>query len=280
MNWEKIKKIVIWILIGMNVVLFGFNSKKDQKYILSSERERAIYSVLARHNIGMYTQAVSRFDDMRRISVEIPEFSRDELAEDFFPGEESEYIVEDDWMGIAAESGEIMFKDEEFEYYSYAQGQKIPDFSEEGAREAAEGFVKSHGKTFENFQPENVEKVGESYVCTYAGVYKGYRIFCMNLTVSVNEYGVRGAAGSLFSIRGYYGLSSPICAPDEALMTLLHSIETDGQTRFITEMDLGYDLQESGDVSGNLKLVPCYYMYLQGESRPIIVDAYTNEIKS
>ena len=120
----------------------------------------------------------------------------------------------------------------------------------------------------------------ESYVCTYAGVYKGYRIFCMNLTVSVNEYGVRGAAGSLFSIRGYYGLSSPICAPDEALMTLLHSIETDGQTRFITEMDLGYDLQESGDVSGNLKLVPCYYMYLQGESRPIIVDAYTNEIKN
>ena len=63
-------------------------------------------------------------------------------------------------------------------------------------------------------------------------------------------------------------------------MTFIHNMEKSGETKFITETDIGYDIQESGDISGVLKLVPCYYIYVQGEKDPVVVNAYTNEIKN
>ncbi len=279
MNWEKIKMIVIWILIGMNVILFGFNYKVNQKYVLSAEREKAIYSVLAKNNVGMYTELVTRFDDMRRISVEIPDFTRESLAQMFFPGEEAEYYVEDDWNVIMCKSGQISFKNENFEFVSFTGTGKIAPFNIETAEKAAEEFVSSF-PIFENIVLRSIEESGNRYVCKYMGQYKNHRIFCMDLTVFVGGDGIEKASGSLFHIQGYYGVNTSICAPDEALMTFVHNMKKTGDTKFITEIDIGYDIQESGDISGLLKLVPCYYIYVQGENEPVIVDAYNNEIKN
>ena len=279
MNWEKIKMIVIWILIGMNLVLFGFNYKVNQKYVLSAEREKAIYSVLARSNVGMYTEMVPRFDDMRRISVEIPDFSRENLTQMFFPGEEVEYYVEDDWNVIMGETGQVSTKNENFEFVSFSGTGSIENLTADTAEEAAESFVATY-PVFENIVLRSVENDGNRYICRYTGQYKKHRIFCISLTVYVDKNGIEQANGSLFHIQGYYGVNTPICAPDEALMTFVHNMEKTSETKFVTEIDIGYDIQESGDISGLLKLVPCYYIYVQGVSRPVVIDAYTNEIKN
>lgn len=279
MNWEKIKKIVIWILVGLNVMLFGLNYKKDQKYLLSAEREKAIYSVLAKNNIGIYTELKGRFEPMRQISVEIPRFSRDGIAEMFFSGEEVEFSAEDDWTVIMGQSGQVMYRDNEISFVSNEGSGYIEEFSEEKAMEASEKFISEKASVFKNIELDSIEKSNDGFICKYIGSYKDNRIFCMDLSICVRKEGVMWAEGSIFDIQGYYGISSEICAHDEALMTLIHSLDKEGPTNFITEVSIGYDLQDSRDISGSFKLIPCYYIYIQGRNMPVVINAYTNEIK-
>ena len=50
--------------------------------------------------------------------------------------------------------------------------------------------------------------------------------------------------------------------------------------RYIEDIEMGYDFQSAGENydPADIKLVPCYRVYVSGEETPYTVNAYTNEI--
>lgn len=112
----------------------------------------------------------------------------------------------------------------------------------------------------------------------------GNKIFCSYARVKVTQEGVISMSAVCFDIGGFVGNKNAICAPDEALLTLVHELKpaSDGKAWFITKMEIGYDIEESGEIAGDggLPLIPCYYIYLQDMEDPVVINAYTNRIKT
>ena len=50
MDWEKIKKIFIYILVLVNIDLFTVNYKNTQKYTMTAEEEKAVFKLLSKNN--------------------------------------------------------------------------------------------------------------------------------------------------------------------------------------------------------------------------------------
>lgn len=284
MDWDKAKKIIIFVLIMLNMVLCGLNYKKAEMYKLSPSQEKAVYEVMANNGIILYSSVINKFMPMRQITVKIPELSIDELKSVFFDSnEETNVVVEFNRNILKSEKKAVTIQDNTVLYEcDYGTG-FIKNFSEEKAKSAAKNFMLSLGSNFSQFKLDNVTRFNNEYMFEYYEEHNGSKIFSSYSKITVSEKGVTKMETTFYDTKSFSGQKREICSCDEALLTLMYSLKEKGITKniFINKIEIGYDFQDKSEIEegSKLKLVPCYRFYIEDLENPITINAYTNEIK-
>jgi len=158
------------------------------------------------------------------------------------------------------------------------------DILEEDAKRISDSLMKSVGiKTTGNYDLSNSSKLENSYSFEYFLEFKKFKIFSSKAKVEVSASGIKSFSASFFNIDSQLENKKDICSCDEALLTFMYEVKKrniEGNI-FIRNIELGYDFQNTGEIAEgrNLKLVPCYYIYVANEENPYIIDAYENEMK-
>ncbi|MDD3569555.1 MAG: hypothetical protein PHY44_00440 [Lachnospiraceae bacterium] len=286
MDWEKVKRIFIWLLIGLNIGLFGVNYSISRQYVMTSAQEKAIYEVLGANGIGMYTELIKTTKPMRQLSVSLEFLEADKIKKMYFQEDEDVKITREfEKIIFSSNSKSLTVQGNSIVFLNPTGSGYIDEFSKEKALKAADDFINKVGMDIgQNIKLESVDYDEGKYVFEYNERYKEYKLFSNAKKVTVSENGVIMASASYYTVQNFLGENRKICACDEALLTFLGEIKKEGKTEgvYIEKIELGYDFQEAGDVAdgSKLKLIPCYRIFISGSSKVYLINAYTNEIMS
>ncbi len=287
MEWKRAKTFIIVLLAVMNVVLLGLNYQRHQENILTPIQEKAVFQVLSQNGISLYTDLLTKSLPMKKMSLSIPVYSKDELKRLFFDGEDTTVTVE------SAESEKIIIKSKT--KVLTMQGNRgvliFPSgtaqhqgLNKNIAKLDAENFIQGLDRDLGSFEFGNLTEEKDGYVAEYFGKYKGNLIFANSYRIHITNKGITTVEFSYFYPSGYTGDKKEICFSDEALFTFMKEYRESGRNEAITitKMELGYDFLEEEELTQDsvVKLVPCYYIYIMGQEKPYIINAYTNEMIS
>lgn len=284
MDWEKMKRIFIWLLIGLNVGLFGANYITNRQYVMSNAQEKAIYEVLGANGIGMYTDLVKKAQPMRQLSVSMQSLETEVFKRMFFDKGEKVKIIPGYVKSIfSSKSKSLIVQGNSILFLNPGGNEHIDDLTKENALKVAEDFIKkAEMDAGQSVKLESVEYDDGKYIFEYNDRYKNYKLFSNLKKITVSEKGVVMATASYYTVENFVGENRKICACDEALLTFLREIKKEGKTDgiYIEKIELGYDFQDAGEVAdgSKLKLVPCYRIFISGSSKAYLINAYTNEI--
>ena len=84
MDWRKAKKIIILMLIIINAALFVANRYYNNDYRVTQSEEEAVYRLLSKNGIGIYTDIISEYRPMRQLDVTVSPPDLDNLRNMFF----------------------------------------------------------------------------------------------------------------------------------------------------------------------------------------------------
>lgn len=287
MEWKNAKIFIIVLLSVLNVTLLGLNYSRHQENTLTPNQEKAVFQVLSQNGISLYTDLQTKFSPMKKISLSIPVYSKDELKRMFFDGEDTTVTVENSEvekiiiksktkvLTMKGNRGRLVFPS------GTANHQKL---DKNIAKQDAEKFMQSLGRKLGSFEFGNITKTEDGFVAEYFGKYKGDLVFANAYRITVTEKGITSADFPFFYPSGYTGEKKDICFSDEALFTFMKEYRKLEEKKpvTITKMELGYDFLEQEELAQDsvVKLLPCYRIYIMGQEKPYIINAYTNEMIS
>jgi len=283
MDWEKAKKTFIYLLIALNVLLFATNYFMGAKYKLTQKEEAAVHKVLSDNGMGIYCNLVTENKPMRFLGVSTAEYEADELKGLFFDAsEEVQTILEFEQVILESKEKRLEIQDNHVRFYSENGTGEIENFGRQTARDAAEEFVKKIDLTGGKNALEKMYQSGDRYVFIFDETFSGYKVFSNSKRVEVTKDGIVYADAAYYNVGNNVGEKLEICGCDEALLTVMYRVVKDGDSigRYIEDIEMGYDFQSAGENydPADIKLVPCYRVYVSGEETPYTVNAYTNEI--
>lgn len=282
MYWFNAKKAVLTLLIIINLALLGLNYNESRRYYVSPARETAIFNMLAKENISIYS-FVEEYSPTSTISVVPVILDRDSVLKMFFNGEQTGVTYEFDRTVLQGESKRASFKDNNVTL-SYAEGSGMDaPFSEETATELARSFIAGVSGQSNRFAPTySYMENGVLYI-EFSEKYKGKPVYCSSYEIRVSERGIESADISFYDILGYDSGKNEIFGCDEALMSFLFYIRENWPERgsvSIEKIELGYDSRDYAGVNDRQKkkLAPCYRIFVMGRREPVLINAYTNEV--
>ncbi|HCT64139.1 MAG TPA: hypothetical protein DIC60_02505 [Lachnospiraceae bacterium] len=284
MDWEKVKRIFIWLLIVLNIGLFSENYITNRQYVMTSAQEKAIYEVLGSNGIGMYTELIKKTTPMRQLSVFMVPIETESFKSMFFGEDEDVKItLQFDKTIFASDTKSLIIQDNSIVFLNHGGSGELETFTKKTALKAADDFIKRVGMaSSENIKLESVDYNDGKYIFEYNERYKDYKLFSNIKRITVSQKGVIMASAAYYKVENFVGESRKICTCDEVLLTFLGEVKKEGKTEgvYIEKIELGYDFQDSGDVAdgSNLRLVPCYRIFVSGSSREYLINAYTNQI--
>lgn len=285
MDWEKIKKIFIYILVLVNIGLLTVNYKNTRKYTMTSDEEKAVFKLLSDNNIGVYTNLIKNSPPMRQAAVTVPAFTNEEIRNVFFSSDEEMKITVDfDSVEFKSSEKEVTVSGNSIHFVSQNGTGEINGIGRKKAFDMAEDFIESlditKGRTIE---AETVRSENDGYRVYFSESFGGEKIFCSFVEVYVTEKGVEEADFTFYDTEGYIGEKRQICSSDEALLTVMYEIKSISDLpsgTYIEKIERGYDFGGENDIAdvSVIKLVPCYRVYVSSFNEPFIVNAYTNTI--
>lgn len=298
MEWSKAKYFVIVLLIALNAGLAALNYRKNQEQTLTPSQERAVFEVLSKNGISLYTELISDFPPMRRVALHAKPYSRDDMKNLYFPNEDTtvtmefnRMIIKSDWKTLTMEGnrGLLEFSNGDMDIPEglaaqdglAEDGQDESDLSAGQAQKMASDFI--NGLSLKGrFTMGKTIPTPDGYIVEYFEKYKGQTLFASFYRIRVTANGICRVAFTHFEPVGFTGEKKEICFSDEALLTFLmewRKVDR-GQPATITAMEIGYDFQEANVTESTDNLVPVYRIYVMGEEIPVVINAYTNEIIS
>lgn len=281
MEWRFAKQVVIVLLIVLNVILAGLNYQNNQKNVLTVAQEKAVFEVLSKNGISLYTDLLTDFPPMRKIALQVPSYGREEWKKLFFEDEDTSVTVEFGNTILKSKEKILTTEGNHGTLQFLKTEKKQGELSTAQATKLANLFMESIGK--ESFRFGGIQEENMGYWVTFFEEYKGEPIFSSRYDVFVGYGGVETVEMDLFEIAGYSGDKKDICFSDEALLTFLREVRQGGANEnpiTVTKMELGYDFQDDEEaVAGSvMKLVPCYRISVMGEKKDYLINAYTNEL--
>lgn len=281
MDWDKAKRIFILLLIILNLGLAGLNYIENKKSTLSQAQEKAAYEVLSQNGISLYTNLIYKFPPMRRLLVTVPKYSRDELKRMFFDSEQTTVTVEFGKTILKSDTKTLTIEKNKFDLQILKADKEISEFDKNTAQKIAENYLDSLKKPIKDLDLGTIIEKEDSFTFEFFGVYQGKKVFCNNYHVTVTKNGITKVKGYFFAAERLIGEKKEICSCDEALFTIMKEIKAENKKEQITidKIELGYDFQDIIENSEEIKLVPCYRIYVLGKEKPYVVNAYTNELK-
>lgn len=284
MDWEKTKRIFIYLLIWLNIGLFAANHFNGHDYKITNERESAIYKVLEKNGVGLYTEIIKEAPPMRELAISVNALEIDDFREIFFKGENPKITLEFDKTILASNTKSLIVQDNSITYLNPNGNGKIENFGKETAMAAAEDFLELlniDGRSslkLESAIPDN-----GAYVFEYMESFRGYKIFSSLKKITVSENGVTMASASYYTAQEFTGEKREIYSCDEILLTFLEEIRKSSphDSVYIEKIELGYDFKNAKDIDdgSRLRLVPCYRIFVAGSPDAYTINAYTNELK-
>ena len=256
-------------------------------YTISAAREKAVYEVLSKNNIALYTDLITRYEPLQKIAISPIQIDIDKLLPVFFSDtgkinmtiEFSKTIYSDSVKTLTVSENYLLYENNEAlgedKHTTYNQAENVSDVFCE-VMKGAMSFSPSLALE------KNISH-GRAYTFRYVESYNKHKIFCNYIEITVNNGIVTRAVASRYGINGFEGDASAIAAPDEVMLTMLYAIKSMDLPYgvIITDMEIGYDFPDSADIAAgdSIALVPCYRIYIQGTDEPFTVNAYTNELK-
>ena len=280
MEWGKAKQFVIVLLVLLNVILAGLNYKQKQENVMTSAQERAIFEVLSRNGITMYTDILTEFAPMSRITGEIPSYSKETMERLFFDSQKTTAIRKGDGMLYRREGASLLLNGTKgvWEDTGIALGKEGLERSK--ALLTAKEFLEGTEHFFGTYGEPVVQETKDGFEIQFYGTYKRDKVFSNTFSVFVTQNGIRKIAFDYCPIKGYQGEKKDICYSDEALLTFMREWrkEKHDYEATIHRIELGYGMTEGGTTTEELRTVelePFYRIYLMEEEEPYLINAYT-----
>ena len=283
MNTEKVKNILIFVLIITILTLGSLALAEENHYRLTQNQEDAIISILNRNGIAVYADIIRDFSPLPQLSLEMTSPDLDDIAGRFFQ-DETYYITEDVHHFIFEAQSRRMtfFRFDNKLRFEIHDGFNNSDFIERGATASssqilAESYVRNLVgiPNSMEFSSISLNFMGD-YVITYFGNYRNFVIYNNQIRVRVTEAGVTRIYYSYSPIQGVLDNDVFIVSADEALLSLINHLRTsgvlDGDDIILTNIQLMHFITESGIAS------PAYVfsLFIDRIQFNFIFDAQTN----
>lgn len=281
MEWGRAKQFVIVLLVLLNIVLAGLNYKQKQETAMTSAQERAIFEVLSRNGITMYTDILTKFAPMPRMVGEIPSYSKETMERLFFGSQKTTAIRKGDAMIYRKEGAALTLRGSVGVWEDAGVLMGKAGLERGKALQTAKDFLEGTEHFFGTYADATVLEREDGFEVLFCGTYKQDKVFTNTFSVFVTKAGIRKITFDYCPIKGYQGEKKDICYSDEALLTFMREWrkEEHDYEATIHRIELGYGTTESGNATGEelltVELEPFYRIYLMEEEEPYLINAYT-----
>jgi len=288
MEWERAKNYILVFFILLNLGLGFLWFMEYNRYVMTTEQERIIHSILSQNNISMYTRPMRRSPPMRPLNVYGFYYDTNHLINMFFENPEAvEEIPQNDFLQFISDNnsrleisnGFISYENESpYGFQSTALYFTNGLFTRHTAVGLADNFINTN---FPNFVQETIFYVDDGVRITYRQSYRGRIVHSNFVEFLITSKGIRQINMQFGQVSGHGGTSQMIFSPDEALLTFVQryrhiSLES---PRVITHMDIAYFQEYISEQPGvPLSAIPYYRIFVQGDDRPFLINAFTNVI--
>ena len=284
MEWGKAKQFVIILLLLLNVVLAGLNYKQKQESVMTSAQERAIFEVLSRNGITMYTDILTEFAPMPRMLGQVPSYGKETMERLFFGSQKTTVSQKGDATVYRKDGASLWLQGSVGVWEDASVLLGTEGLSRAAALQTAEAFLEGTEHFFGTYGTPMVSETADGFEVLFYGTYKQDQVFSNSFSVFVTKAGIRRIAFDYCSIQGYYGEKKDICYSDEALLTFMREWRKEAHEYEATihRIELGYGMTESGNAAGEetmtVTLEPFYRIYLMEEEEPYLINAYTCQL--
>lgn len=279
MEWQNAKKFVIVLLVILNACLAMLNFQQNRENAMTASQEKAIFEVLSKNGITMYTDLITDMEPMSRLACMVPTYTKEDLERAFFDGEKTTVVPSQTSTVYRTSAAELTIEgargDLVFPQVEKGKG----DMSRGDALKTAEEYMERMEKNFGEFVSYDILETDEGYCVIFYEKYDDTIVFSNYFRVFVSEAGIYEVQLVYYPVVGYNGEKKDIFYGDEALLTFMRELRKKQPEGAFTvnRMELGYDLsdKESQTAEGMLYAVPCYRIYLMEQTEPYIINAYT-----
>ncbi len=281
MEWENAKKFVLILLVLLNVMLAVLYQSQQRENVMTSAQEKAVFEVLSKNGIAMYTDLITEYEPMRRLVCKNPLYTKERLEQMFFDGEKTTVIPSE---------GKILYRGaRSILTMQGAKGEVVYDISvgkdglsKEDALEQAEQYMKHLDAEFHHFALYGIQEQENGYCVKFYQKYEDKYVFSNYMLLYVSKEGIYRMEFSDYPVEGYIGEHKDIFYADEALLAFMRAWKQIKPQQNVTvqHMDLGYMVAETSTKSTDSSsyAVPCYVISVMEQEEPFFINAYTCQI--
>ena len=278
MEWERAKNYILIFLVLLNAALGAVLFLESQRYTLSADHERNIFAVLAQNNINMYISPIRRFPPMRHLHISGFYYDEYALIAMLFPDPlqvvqiDAEFSqFEDAYSRLIISNGFVSYEN----LIPRTATNNLPPL------EITDTFIMQN---FPDFELDTVWRMpnDEGVRITYRQKYRDHFIYTNFVELLVHEGLIRMIDMQFGQVQGHSGTPRAIASSDEALLTFVQRVQFMAETEpwFITRMDIAYfqEYEISDQPGATYSVVPFYRIFVQGDDRAFLINAFTNTI--
>lgn len=279
MEWQNAKKFVIVLLVILNACLAVLNFQQNRENAMTASQEKAIFEVLSKNGITMYTDLITDMEPMSRLECVVPAYTKEDLERAFFDGEKTIVVPGQTSTVYRTSMAELTVEGANGRLIFPQVGRGKGQLSRGDAVKAAEEYMNAKEKTFGEFVSYDLWEIEDGYCVTFYEKYNDTIVFSNYFSIFVSQEGIYQIQFVYCPVVGYNGEKKDIFYGDEALLTFMRELRKKQPEGAFTvnRMELGYDLsdKENQTTEGTLYAVPCYRIYLMEQPEPYIINAYT-----
>ena len=246
MEWQKAKKFVIVLLVILNACLAVLNYQQNRESAMTASQEKAIFEVLSKNGITMYTDLITETEPMSRLACMVPTYTKEDLERAFFDGEKTTVVPSQTTTVYRTSTSELTVEGPHgtltFPQVAKEKGQ----LSRGEALKIAEEYMDGKEKIFGEFVSYDILETEEGYCVVFYEKYDDTIVFSNYFRVFVSQAGIYQVQFVYCPVVGYNGEKKDIFYADEALLTFMRELRKNQPEGAFTvnRMELGYDLSD------------------------------------
>lgn len=281
MDWKKAKNYTIIFLLILNVMLFGLNLIKYNKYNLSQEQKNDINAILNKNNITVATEMPDNYKPMPQITLKSSSYDAIELQKIFFNSITKIRRTEEFDKTIFSVGNESL---KLYGNHAFYENNNIVDnyeLSRKTAVKSVEKYIDEIEKNFSKLKLIRTTQSDEYIILEYDQSYLDNLIFNNSVIFTVYADGRFNCKLSYFEPMQMTGEKTDICSSDEALFVFYKGIKNVINTENlikITEMNLGYYTEDYMQTDLDVIAVPHYRIFVEGIDEPYYINAYNSSM--
>lgn len=281
MEWGYAKKFIILLLLVLNCVLFFLNIQQNQENVTTAQQEKAIFEVLSKNGITMYTDLPEDEMPMKRLLCHLPTYGKEELEKTFFFGEKTTVVPSEKMtiyrndlaeLTVSATGGHIRY---------HQITPQSGTLTREDAVHQGKEYIKQLSSLFAHMELFGAFETEWGYRLEFFERFADKPVFSNCVVVDITQDGIWQTWFSHYPVDAENGEEKEIFLADEALLTFLREQKKQGmmETIAITRMELGYDIVMQNDsyATATIYAVPCYRIYTLEDAAPFVINAYTGQ---